>query len=160
MFTTSNVRHLSLRIMRKIREVLFLLRKFTVLMMCRNLTKRCFHFPPRRTGEGIESSNSRWYMLHPNNTTERLLLLRQQAGIKAVSLGDSLGRFNSSCLWCFSLSSSSSPETPPHFNSPANTHAATTLTHKKKGKKNHIHGIAQDTITHVYVSVCTSGQSL
>jgi len=76
--------------------------KFTVLMMLRDLTKGCFHFPPwSRTCEGIESSNSQWYRLWLNTITQRLLLLRQQAEIKAVPIGASLGRFRGSHLWCF-----------------------------------------------------------
>lgn len=55
-----------------------------------------------RTAEGIESSNSQWYRLHFSTITHRLLLLRQQAEIRDVSIGDSPGRFSGSLLWCFS----------------------------------------------------------
>lgn len=65
----------------------------------------CFHlflYPEGGLVRGIESSNSQWYRLHFNTIIHRLLLLRQRAEIKAVSTGNSPGRFSGSLLWCFS----------------------------------------------------------
>ena len=71
----------------------------------KNLNKGSFHsfLRPPEVGlvRWIESSNSQRYRLHFNTITNRLLLLRQQAGIKAVPTGDSPGRFSGSLLWCF-----------------------------------------------------------
>lgn len=115
-------------------HVVFQLRKCTCWLMWKKILIKgrfhCFLHPEAGPGDGnrvIKPSVIRApFQLH---NTLRPLLLRQRAEIKAVSTGDSPGRFSGSLLWCSSCHH--------HHHQRHQRHACpSTRSHKPGPKKN------------------------
>lgn len=132
-----------------------------VWKMWKNPNTACFRLflhPEAGLVMGIESSNPQWYMLRFNTITQRLLLLRQQAEIKAVSIGDSPrgGSVVSSLMFLLSLSSSPETPLPPPPPLPFN---ANPPKHKRNSPdKNHASALTSAR-THSHIKTITSGNN-